>query len=238
MAGVKPLEGRVAVVTGASRGIGLAISRLLGEAGAHVVRWARSISDDHTNAGTDVRCDVTLQDDVRRATQRTIELSGVPDILVNNAGAFLLKPLHETTIEEFEAQVGTNLRGAFLVIRSFLPGLLERGSGHIVNIGSVADHSPFSGNAAYGAGKYGLRGLHEALAAELKGSGVRMTLVSPGPTDTTLWDPMDPDHRSDVVSRADMLRPVDVAETVLFALTRPAHVQVEWLKVMPADGEA
>lgn len=233
-----PLDRRTAVVTGASRGIGLAIARQLEEAGAHVVRWARTISNEQADRHTDIRCDVTSEEDVRRAAQRTLDLCGVPDILVNNAGAFLLKQLHETTTEEFEAQVGTNLRGAFFVIRAFLPGFLKRRSGHIVNIGSVADHSPFAGNAAYGAGKYGLRGLHEALALELKGTGVRMTLISPGPTDTTLWDPMDPDSRADVVSRADMLRPVDVAEIVLFAVTRPSHVSVEWLKVMPADGEA
>ena len=230
------LAEKVAVVTGASRGIGLAIAQELEAAGAHIVRLARSIAEKVDTERTDLRCDVTDEHEVLRATARVLELHGAPDILVNNAGAFLLKPIHETTAEEFEQQVAANLHGAFFLLRAFLPHFVQRGSGHIVNIGSVADHRPFLGNAAYGASKYGLRGLHEAVAMEVAGTGVRMTLISPGPTDTTLWDPMNAEGRSDVPSRADMLRPVDVAETVLFVVTRPPHVSVEWLRVMSARG--
>ena len=88
-------------------------------------------------------------------------------------------------------------------------------------------------HSAYAASKYGLRGLHETLVDEYRGSGVRLTLISPGPVDTTLWDPIDPDTREGFTPRADMLRPADVAEAVLFAATRPPHVHIDWLRLGP-----
>lgn len=226
------LDGRLAVVTGASRGIGGAIAQYLADAGArHVVRLARTLEDRTDGRCTDLTCDVSREDDVARVTTRILAEQGAPDILVNNAGAFLLKPIHETSAEEFRTQVDANLVGAFFTMRAFLPHLLERGAGHVVNIGSVADHEAFPGNAAYGASKSGLRGLHEAVRAELAGTPIRLSLVSPGPTDTALWDPMNPDANDDLPKRADMLRPEDVAEAVLFVVTRPVHVNVDWMWV-------
>jgi NADP-dependent 3-hydroxy acid dehydrogenase YdfG len=88
-------------------------------------------------------------------------------------------------------------------------------------------------NAAYAASKYGLRGLHETLAAEYQGTGVRLTLVSPGPTDTDAWEPFDPDRREGFPTRAQMLRPADVADAILFVATRPPHVLIDWLRLGP-----
>ena len=98
----------------------------------------------------------------------------------------------------------------------------------------MADHVGFADNAAYAATKYGLRGLHETLVSEYRGSGVRLTLVSPGPTDTATWDPFDPDHRPGLPSRSAMLRPADVAEAIVFVATRPDHVAIDWLRLGPA----
>jgi NADP-dependent 3-hydroxy acid dehydrogenase YdfG len=112
--------------------------------------------------------------------------------------------------------------------------LKAAGRGCFITVGSVADHVGFPENAAYAASKYGLRGLHETLVAEYRGSGVRLTLVSPGPTDTALWEPFDPDRRPGVPRRADMLRPADVAAAVLFVATRPPHVLIDWLRLGPA----
>ena len=81
--------------------------------------------------------------------------------------------------------------------------------------------------------KYGLRGLHETLLEEYRGTGVRLTLVSPGPTDTAVWDPVDPDHREGFIRRAEMLRPADVAEAILFVATRPSHLHIDWLRLGP-----
>jgi NADP-dependent 3-hydroxy acid dehydrogenase YdfG len=106
--------------------------------------------------------------------------------------------------------------------------------GLVVTIGSIADHEGLPGNTAYGAAKYAVRGLHEALVAEARGTGIRFTLISPGPTDTMAWDPVDPDRRPGFTPRSRMLRPADVAEAVTFVATRPPHVHVDWLRLGPA----
>ena len=107
-----------------------------------------------------------------------------------------------------------------------------RKRGHIISIGSIADRVAFPENAAYAASKFGLRGLHEVLRAELAGSGVRATLVSPGAVDTPLWDEIDPDNRARVSRRArTMLQPSAVADAVLFAVTQPSSVNVDELRL-------
>ena len=228
-----PLAGRLALVTGASRGIGLAIAQALETAGAHVVRRARSLSDRSDGRRTDIPCDLTDAAAVDRVARRLGETLGIPDIVVNNAGVFVLKPLEETTPGDFADALRTNLTAPFLLVRALVPALRARGRGHLVTIGSVADHVALAGSSAYAASKFGLRGLHGVLAAELAGSGVRLTLVSPGPVDTAIWDPIDPDARPGFTPRGEMLRPDDVAEAVLFAVTRPPEVDLTELRLSP-----
>jgi len=229
---VKALDGRVALVTGASRGIGGATAEALRAAGARVVRVARTL---HPEAGyIDLPADLTQPDQMGDLVARMQRGAGVPDIVVSNAGGFLLRPLETTTDEEFDALIALNLRGTFALARAILP--LQRAAGHgtFITVGSVADHVGFPENAAYAASKYGVRGLHETLSAEYRGTGVRLTLVSPGPTDTDAWDPFDPDHRPGFPSRARMLRPSDVADAILFVATRPPHVLIDWLRLGPS----
>jgi NAD(P)-dependent dehydrogenase (short-subunit alcohol dehydrogenase family) len=223
----------VALVTGASRGIGLAVADELRAAGAHVVRLARSLSDGSAERETTLRCDVSRVDDVRRAVDRVLGELGVPDIVVSNAGVFYSKPLAETTPAEFVETIGTNLTGPFLVAHALVPRLVQRGSGHLVTIGSSSDHIAFPGNTAYAASKYGVRGLHEVIAVELANTGVRATLVSPGAVDTDLWNEIDPDTKPGFRKRQDMLRAEDVAEAVLFAVTREARVTVTEIRLAP-----
>ncbi len=227
-----PLDGRVALVTGASRGIGGATAEALRRAGARVVRVARSLSP--AEGFVDLPADLTDPRQVEALADRVRRELGSPDIVVSNAGGFLLRPLEETTVADFDAQVDLNLRTAFTLARAFLPILRAAGQGCYVTIGSVADHVGFPENAAYAASKYGLRGLHETLLAEYQGTGVRLTLVSPGATDTAIWNSVDPDHREGLPRRADMLRPADVADAVLFVATRPPHVLIDWLRLGPA----
>jgi NAD(P)-dependent dehydrogenase (short-subunit alcohol dehydrogenase family) len=228
-----PLTGKVALVTGASRGIGLAVADELRSAGAHVVRLARSLHDGSGDRLTDLQCDVTRAPDVERAVGRVIGELGVPDIVVNNAGIFLIKPLAETSPEDFTTTLATNLTGPFLVARAIVPRMVERGSGHVVTIGSISDYIGFPGSAAYAASKFGLRGMHEVIRAETAQSGIRTTLVSPGPVDTDIWDAVNPDAKPGFTKRKDMMRVEDVAEAVLFAVTRPARVTVTEIRLLP-----
>lgn len=227
------LAGRVALVTGASRGIGLATAAALERAGARVVRVSRRIAQAETATRLDVPCDVTDPLAVEALFRRSAERFGSPDLVVSNAGTFLLAPILETGPGVFAEQLSANLTGPFLVARAALLAMRDRG-GRLILIGSIADHVGLPGNAAYGAAKFGVRGLHQVLRAELAGSGVLCTLISPGPTDTPAWDPVDPDSREGFTPRARMLRPEDVAEAVCWVAGRPGHVDVDWLRLGPA----
>ncbi len=227
------LAGRLAVVTGGSRGIGAAAAALLAAEGARVIRVARTLTPASANRIEDVPCDLTDPGQVSRLGSRIVDQHGAPDIVVSNAGAFLLRTLEATEPADLELQLTANLMAPFYVARAFLPAMRSAGKGTFISVGSVADHVGFPENAAYAAGKYGLRGLHETLLEEYRGTGVRLTLVSPGPTDTAAWDPVDPDNRAGFIRRADMLRPGDVAEAIHFIATRPPRVHIDWLRLGP-----
>lgn len=229
-----PLAGRVAIVTGASRGIGAATAAALATAGARVVRLARGLVSGRSGSTHDVSVDVTDGAALERVAEALLAEYGAPDVVVSSAGTFLLRPFEQTALADLDAQLAVNLRGAFAVARAFLPAMHGAGRGAFISIGSVVDHTAFSENAAYAAAKFGLRGLHETLRAEYRGSGVRLTLISPGPTDTSAWDPVDPDQREGFIRRRDMLRPDDVADAILFVATRPPHVSIDWLRLGPA----
>ncbi|HEY4321100.1 MAG TPA: SDR family oxidoreductase [Gemmatimonadales bacterium] len=227
------LAGHHVVVTGASRGIGAAIVRMLSAAGAIPIRIARSQLPALAGA-IDFRCDLADPAD-RAAMLRDLSAHHpLPDAVVSNAGAFLLAPLAESTDALLREQLAINLEAPFALARHFVPAMQARGRGHHILIGSVADHTAFPGNAAYAASKFAARGLHEVLVAECRGTGVRCTLVSPGATDTTVWDPIDPDHHAGFTPRAEMLAPDDVAAAVRFALTAPGHAQVDNIRLGPA----
>jgi NADP-dependent 3-hydroxy acid dehydrogenase YdfG len=162
------------------------------------------------------------------------EFGGAPDVVVNNAGAFTLAPVEKTEVLDFKMALDVNLVGPFVLVRAFISAMRTRGSGHIVTIGSIADRAIFPENAAYAASKFGLRAFHEVLRAELRGTGVRTSLVSPGPVDTALWDEIDPDTRPGFTARADMLRSQDVAHAVRYVVSAPATVNVDELRLSRA----
>ena len=207
-------------------------------AGAHVVRMARSLNDGAADRQTDIRCDVSDAAQVDRAVAAILKELGAPHIVVNNAGVFFIKRIEETTSADFAQALAVNLTGPFLVARALVPHLLKRGSGHLVTIGSVSDHHAFPGSTAYAATKFGVRGMHEVIAAEVAKAGIRTTLVSPGPVDTEIWDEIDPDAKPGFTKRKDMMRAEDVAEAVLFAVTRPPRVEVTEIRMLPAKYSA
>lgn len=225
---------KTALVTGASRGIGLAVAEGLQAAGLRVVRLARSLRDAKTERWIDIACDVTQGDDVDRALSGVAKEVGVPDVLVNNAGIFFIKQLGETTLADFTSTLTTNLTAAFLLARAIVPKMVKRGSGHLVTIGSISDYIGFSGSTAYAASKFGLRGMHEVIRQETAKSGVRTTLVSPGPVDTDIWNAVDPDSKPGFTKRKDMMRAEDVAAAVVYAVTQPEHVAVTEIRLLPA----
>ncbi|MGH7617801.1 MAG: SDR family oxidoreductase [Gemmatimonadaceae bacterium] len=227
-----------ALVTGASRGIGLAVARVLVDGGTRVVMLARSEADLRGRAGElgslafPIACDVTNASAVSDALARaSAELGGAPQAVVNNAGAFTLAPVGATHPDDFRHTVDVNLVAPFLIVRALLPEMRRRASGHIVTIGSVSDRTIYPENGAYSASKFGARALHEVLRAELRGTGVRATLVSPGPTDTPLWDAIDPDTRPGFTPRRAMLSAAAVADAVRYVLTRPADVNIDELRL-------
>lgn len=163
------------------------------------------------------------------------ELGGAPDILVNNAGVFGLAPLGGMSEALFVSSVQTNLIAPFIFVRAFAAGMQARGSGHVVTIGSIADRNILPGNGAYSPAKYGLRAMHEVLRLELMGTGVRATLVSPGPVDTALWDDvLARDHEGILPSRDVMLSPQAVADAVMYAVSQPASVNIDELRLSHA----
>jgi 3-oxoacyl-[acyl-carrier protein] reductase len=179
------LADKVAVVTGGSRGIGLAISGMLARAGAAVVVAARRQRDVERVASElgpralGVACDVRLLEDCERLVARTVEAFGRLDILVNNAGLGVFAPVEAMSVEDWHRQIETNLDGAFYCCRAALPHL-KRTQGWIINIGSLAGKNAFAGGAAYNATKFGLLGFSEALMLEVRHDGVRVCCVMPG----------------------------------------------------------
>lgn len=232
------LPGRAALVTGASRGIGAAIARRLAFEGAQVGLVGRTEAPLQELAGElsgdafAIPCDVSEAGAAERVVQSFHERLGrAPDILVNNAGAFLIAPVADTSLADFRATLEVNLVAPFAFASGLLDGMRTSGTGHIVTIGSVADRVVFPGNAAYAASKFGLRALHEALRDETRGSGVRASLVSPGPVNTDLWNAIDPDNQPGFTPRAMMLSPDAVADAVLYVLLAPPSVNIDELRL-------
>jgi NADP-dependent 3-hydroxy acid dehydrogenase YdfG len=212
---------------------------MLASDGVRVVLVARNaeplrlLADEIGHGALAIPCDVTDESAVNEMCESvSVMLGGPPDIVVNNAGVFRVSRLAEMPASLFNDVLDTNLVGPFLIVRSFLKQMLERGSGHFVTIGSIADRHIFPENGAYAPAKYALRAMHEVLREELRGSGIRATLVSPGPVNTEMWDGISfgGDDRA-TPNRDAMLASEDVASAVLYALRQPPSVNLDELRL-------
>jgi 3-oxoacyl-[acyl-carrier protein] reductase len=212
----RTLERQVALITGAGRGIGAAISEKLAWLGATVVLCGRTEKPLQTtasrisanNGSAQARtCDVANLASVQELADWVSKTFGRVDILVNNAGVADSGPLHVMTPEAWEKVLNTNLRGVFYCIRAFAPMMIQSKGGHIVNISSLAGKNPLPNGAAYAASKWGLNGLSYSVAEELRTHNIRVSVVCPGSVDTELSP-----HTGKSPSK--MLKPVDVAHVV------------------------
>jgi NADP-dependent 3-hydroxy acid dehydrogenase YdfG len=227
-----PLEEKTAVVTGASSGIGAATARALADAGARVAVGARRVDQLDEDLVT-LQLDVTDRASSERFVESAVsELDGI-DILVNNAGLGLGRdPFWESNDEDEATVIETNVLGLMRTTRLCLPHI--RDGGHIVNIGSVAGRQPYENGAVYIASKYAVRGFTYALREDLLGRPIHLTTVDPGLVETDFSKVRyrgDEERAKKVYEGVEALTPADIAECVLFAVTRPHHVNVDELVV-------
>lgn len=227
------LANKTAVITGGGSGVGLATALALSREGASVIIAGRDKSKLEAAAkGTSLK---VFQADVTDPAQadKLIAFAGDVDILVNNAGANIKeRAFRDLTPESWRHMLSANLDGAFQCIRAALPGMLAKKAGTIININSISGKrgNPLGG-AAYCAGKFGLDGMAACLANEERENGIRVTSIFPGEIDTPILD-----HRPTPVTaehRAKILKPEDVAETVLFVASMPPHVHIPELIIKP-----
>ena len=222
-----------ALVTGATGGIGEAIARRLAEDGFRVYAGGRRFERLERLAGAidgvALPFDVTSEVEVELA-RAEVELDALT-VLVNAAGVFDLAAVTQTSGELLRRNLETNLVGTINVTRAFLPGMLAARSGLVINVGSVAGWRAFPENAAYAASKHGLRGFHDVLLEEIRGTGVRACLIEPGAVDTPIWDPLDPDAAPHLPNREQMLRAEDVAQAAGFVAGLPGEVAVPLLRI-------
>jgi len=234
----RAVAGQIAVVTGAGRGIGAAISRKLAALGATVVLCGRDIkplqntaSEIAANGGRteSLQCDVTSVDSTQALAAFVEKTFGRIDILVNNAGVgAFAAPLHELTPEEWEKVLNTNLRGVYYCIRSFAPMMIRAKTGHIINISSLAGKNALPNGAAYAASKWGLNGLSYSVAEELRTYNIRVTVVCPGSVDTELSP-----HTGKNPSK--MLKPDDVAHAVEMLVTQAPQSFISEVLLRPTQ---
>ena len=232
------LAGQVAVVTGASRGIGAAIARKLSSLGAHTVLTARDqdqlskvvaeITAANGNAES-YRCDLTQPSQIESFAQLILETHGRCDILVNNAGVgWFQGPLHETRPQDWDHLFAMNLRAPYLLLRAFAPVMIAAKRGHIINISSLAGKNPVPNGAAYAATKWGLNGLMVSAAEELRQHQVRVSLVAPGTVRTEFGSGM-----SEKKSALGAIAPDDIADIVALLVTQADESFISEVVVRP-----
>lgn len=246
---VEGLAGRIALITGASSGIGRATALKLARGGAAVALVARrkdrlrEVREDVEKAGGQalaIPADVTRRQEVEEAVERTLESYGGVDILVNNAGIMPLSSLAELRVEDWEAMVDLNIKGVLYGIAAVLPHMLARKQGHIVNVGSVAGRRPFKTGVVYSATKYAVRALSAGIHLELSATdGIRVTDIEPGVVDTELSSHIPaPEARETFAQRWEgkrMLTSEDVAQAIAYAVSAPDRVNVNEILLRPTD---
>ena len=233
--------GRVAVITGASSGIGEATARALAADSHRVVLVARrldrvqALAAEIGDGAVAIQADVTDRDAILAAAQRVQDELGGADILVNNAGVMLLGPFSAELSDDYRRMIETNLLGAITTTEVFLDQLLASGGGDLINLSSVAGRTARPGNAVYAATKWGMNGWSESLRQQLQ-PDVRVIVIEPGAVATELTDHVTHSETKSAVEKmyeATSIAPEDIAEIIAFAVSRPRSVSLSEILVRP-----
>jgi 3-hydroxy acid dehydrogenase/malonic semialdehyde reductase len=244
-----PLKDKIVFITGASAGIGRSCALAFAREGAKLILAARRLprleelaAELKHKPGEDIlflALDVRNQSAVERAVQGLPKDWSRVDILVNNAGLSRgLDKIHEGKLEDWDEMIDVNIKGLLSVSRAIIPGMLKRGQGHIINIGSISGHEVYPGGGVYCATKFAVDALSKGMRLDLMGTGLRVSQVSPGMVETEFSLVRfrgDKDRAEKVYKGLTPLTPEDIADAVVYCATRPPHVNVSEMIVMPTD---
>ena len=243
------LTGKVVLITGASSGIGASCAHYFAQAGARLILSARRkeklavLSEKlQQTYSTDTWL---LPLDVQQAETVTSAIAGLPadlqaiDVLINNAGLSRgLDKQYEAPLQDWEEMIDTNVKGLLYMTRAIAPGMVKRGAGHVINVGSIAARYTYPGGSVYCATKAAVKVLTEGLKIDLLGTPIRVTNIEPGLVETEFSDVRfrgDTDRAKSVYSGMTALTPDDIADSILFAATRPPHVNISEIYLIPTD---
>ncbi|MEP0755140.1 SDR family oxidoreductase [Trichocoleus sp. Lan] len=243
------IKDKIVVITGASSGIGAACAKMFAQAGAKLILVARRqerLQELADELSKEFSCQLHLLAlDVRDRASVESAFSSLPeawsevDILINNAGLSRgLNKLHEGSIQDWEEMIDTNIKGLLYCTRYLVPGMVNRGKGHVVNLGSIAGHQTYPGGNVYCASKAAVKSISEGLKQDLLGTPVRVTSVDPGLVETEFSQVRfhgDSDRAQKVYQGLTPLTPEDIADVIFFCVTRPAHVNISELLLVPTD---
>jgi 3-hydroxy acid dehydrogenase / malonic semialdehyde reductase len=243
------LENQIVLITGASSGIGAACAKIFASAGAKLILAARRLERLQEIVKTFPETSHPkihlLKLDVRDRTAVESAISNLPpawsdiDILINNAGlSRRLDKLHEGDFQDWEEMIDTNIKGLLYLTRYVVPGMVSRGRGHIVNLGSIAGHQTYPGGNVYCATKAAVKAISEGLKQDLLGTPIRVTSVDPGMVETEFSEVRfhgDTDRAKKVYQGVQPLTPEDVADVIFFCTTRSPHVNINEVILMPVD---
>jgi len=246
---MESLNGKTVFITGASSGIGEACARAFAREKCNLLlaarrkekidALARSLADTHGIRSHTFHLDVMKREDVESAVNALPDEWKQIDILVNNAGLSRgLTRLHEGEIQDWEEMIDTNIKGLLYVSRAVLPGMVKRNSGHVINIGSIAGHQTYPMGNVYCATKFAVNGLTRGLRMDLLGMNVRVTSIDPGLVQTEFSEVRfrgNTERAAQTYANFRALKGEDVAEVAVFCATRPMHVDIAEVTVMPTD---
>jgi 3-oxoacyl-[acyl-carrier protein] reductase len=225
------LKGKTVVITGASKGIGHETALLLENEGANLVLGSRTYQEKRTGNVLELPLDVSDEQSVQTFVEKGLEHFGVIDVLINSAGVGFFESVLESSVDDFDEMVSTNLRGAFLTSKYVGRHMVQQRRGHILNLVSIAGTTALPGCGGYSASKFGLLGLTKVMQAELRQHGVQVTAVIPGAVSSSFWEKIEP--KPDL---STMIPTETVAKHLAALITQPDGAYVDEITIMPPLG--